>query len=91
MQSGMQVFANPRGLYFELVTVLCAHNVRLVDPETDHHTWFVGYAWTIALCVGCAAHVGWRYRRSEGATTAGGPAQFFGFSRAALVLLGDFD
>ena len=28
--------------------------------QSTEHSWFPGYAWTIALCTRCGAHLGWR-------------------------------
>lgn len=33
----------------------------LQGPPTAQDSWFPGYAWTIAYCSGCYAHLGWRF------------------------------
>ncbi|QDZ25476.1 hypothetical protein HOP50_17g80160 [Chloropicon primus] len=82
------VFVNNHGALHDIVTI---HEVQGVDlqggPETAH-SWFPGYAWTIAVCDHCGNHLGWRFTRcSQG----GGPQLecFWGLRRDALALPND--
>jgi hypothetical protein len=54
-------FVNPDGLVFELLGVREAPGSTTVGRPTLYWTWFAGYAWQVALCRGCGAHVGWAY------------------------------
>ena len=57
----VQMQINPHGYLHEFVTVRRAVGLRIVGPGTTEHTWFPGYAWSIAYCAGCGAHIGWRF------------------------------
>jgi cereblon len=81
-QDGAQVtrvFANPYGLLHEIVTVRRAQNLVPVGPATTEFSWFPGYAWEIALCAGCQAHLGWRFGGSDE------PREFWGLLRRELT------
>lgn len=70
----IRVFPNPSGWLRKIVTVRRADNVVPVGAGTTDFTWFAGYAWTIVVCAGCGAHLGWLYE-----DVAGQPlARFFG-------------
>ena len=79
---GPLVFSNPQGVVFEIVTLSAAQNLKLWGEPTTEATWFSGYAWTVAFCAGCRAHLGWRYDAAVSGVT---PASFFGLLRAELV------
>lgn len=53
----VQLFENPQGYQFEVITFKKA-DVRKHWPAEKHFTWFPGYAWTIATCPRCRAHLG---------------------------------
>eukprot|EP00045_Choanoeca_perplexa_P000530 m.14875 g.14875 ORF g.14875 m.14875 type:complete len:365 (-) comp10365_c0_seq1:77-1171(-) len=53
-------YVNPEGYQHEILTTYTA-TVVLVGEPSLLHTWFNGYAWTIAVCPRCGEHVGWRY------------------------------
>jgi cereblon len=78
-----RVFANPAGLLLEILTTRAAHNVVVVGPATTEFTWYQGYAWEVAYCGGCRAHVGWAFGAADGKRE---PSRFFGLLKAALVL-----
>lgn len=52
---------NPFGFVHDFGCFAPAEGCVVVGPSTEEHTWFPGYAWTMAHCGGCGAHVGWRY------------------------------
>lgn len=81
-RSPIAVFANPHGRVFEVVTVLHADNLLFASGSTTDFTWFPGYAWRVALCARCLAHLGWSF---VGARSDVSPATFFGLLRADLV------
>lgn len=68
------VYANPAGVVFELILVSRAHGASAVSGPVLEHTWFSGYAWQIAVCHACQAHVGWHYSAVDGRS----PAYFVG-------------
>jgi hypothetical protein len=75
------VFVNPQGRVFEIVTVRDAFNIALVSGPTVEATWFPGYAWRIANCGGCGAHLGWRFEGASG----GLPPVFFGLVASSVT------
>jgi len=58
--------ANAHGYVFEIVCFSPAPGVRGEGGWETFFSWFPGYAWQIALCAGCGAHVGWSFRASQG-------------------------
>jgi len=56
---------NPHGLSFEIGCFRTAPGCRQIGEETPEWSWFAGYRWRVALCRGCAAHLGWCYRGAE--------------------------
>ena len=74
-------FTNPHGIGYRVSCFATAPGVRTVGPETDEHTWFPGYRWTVAVCAGCGGHLGWRFRSSE--------AGFYGLITPRLGPCGD--
>lgn len=77
---GGRVYCNPHGLLFEIVRVKSAPGCVCAGPAVSEFSWFSGYAWRIALCGGCAAHLGWRFE---------GGSVFFGLIESALEEIGD--
>ncbi|XP_020619379.1 protein cereblon-like isoform X3 [Orbicella faveolata] len=56
----IQLFKNPHGQHFELVTATSA-NIKGHGEAFEEHSWFPGYAWRIAVCPQCGAHMGWSF------------------------------
>lgn len=54
-------FTNPHGLVFRIG---CFREASCTaDGEaTMEYTWFRGYAWRIAWCARCRAHLGWEFQ-----------------------------
>lgn len=63
-------FANPHGIVFRIGCFAVAPGCASASEPTTLHTWFPGYAWQIAVCRGCAGHLGWLFR--------GGDSRFHG-------------
>lgn len=59
-------FRNPHGLVFEIGCFAAASGCGHAGEATEEWTWFAGYSWQIAVCGGCGAHLGWRYRNRAG-------------------------
>lgn len=64
----VQLFENPQGYQFEIVTFKKA-DVRKHWPAEKHFTWFPGYSWTIATCPRCRTHLGWAFQPSDWPST----------------------
>jgi len=79
-----QAFLNPHGFIHEVVTVRRVENVTLTGAPTTDFTWYPGYAWQIAWCVKCAAHVGWSFA----AVGEAEPRGFWALRRDAIVEAG---
>ena len=45
------------GSLYDLLTLRAAYGVSLYGEATEEFTWFPGYAWTLAYCRGCSAHL----------------------------------
>ncbi|XP_045530007.1 protein cereblon-like [Pieris brassicae] len=75
-------YINLGGYMHDLVTVTQTQNIQLSGPASAEFSWFPGYAWSIALCVCCMAHVGWRFDALKRAVR---PSQFFGLCRNNVV------
>lgn len=75
-------FVNPFGYLHEVLTVIAAQQLVVIGTPTTLNTWFAGYAWRMAFCSGCGAHMGWRFSTTEAGRV---PPRFWGLSRAALA------
>lgn len=56
---------NPAG---QLFTILCfaeAPGCAVQGDSSSDFTWFPGYRWTVAMCRGCAVHIGWRFEGAD--------------------------
>jgi hypothetical protein len=58
-------FANPQGIHFHIGCFREAAGCLAVGAATPEFTWFAGYAWRIALCAHCRAHLGWRFEAPQ--------------------------
>ena len=65
----VRVQVNPHGVAFEVVTLSQAGGLVYVGTPQAEHSWFAGYAWTIACCASCSAHLGWRFDPVAGGTS----------------------
>lgn len=75
-------YVNPGGVVHETVTVYKADNLTLIGRPSTEHSWFPGYAWTIAQCQECGHHMGWKFTATNKKTT---PSKFWGLCRSSLV------
>ena len=74
-------FVNPAGFLHEIVTLRAVVGLRLEGHSTAAHSWFDGYAWTIANCAACQTHLGWQFDALEPRS----PSVFWGLRRIALT------
>lgn len=56
-----QLFKNPQGSKFEVVTFTEANLKSAEDAHTEA-SWFPGYAWRISVCPRCRYHIGWKFQ-----------------------------
>ncbi|XP_045453726.1 protein cereblon-like [Melitaea cinxia] len=71
-------YTNLGGYMHDIVTVARASNTELSGAPSTEFSWFPGYAWTIALCAACMAHVGWRFDAQRRSLR---PQRFYGLCR----------
>ena len=76
-----QTFLNQHGFLHEVVTVRWVQNLAPAGPPTTEFTWYPGYAWEVACCGRCRAHVGWAF----GAVSNHRPARFWALRRDGII------
>ncbi|KAL3888400.1 hypothetical protein ACJMK2_000768 [Sinanodonta woodiana] len=85
----IQLFKNPQGMYFEVVTTSTA-SVHSQELSFGEATWFPGYAWKISQCPRCGHHLGWEYVPMD-SSTAENPKSFFGLILENLLFENEAD
>ncbi len=55
-------FTNPHGITYHIGCFREAPGCAPIGAAEAEYTWFRGYAWRIALCANCRAHLGWRFQ-----------------------------
>ncbi|XP_015496659.1 protein cereblon isoform X3 [Parus major] len=78
----MAAYVNPHGYIHETLTVYKACNLSLSGRPSTEHSWFPGYAWTIAQCRICGSHMGWKFTATRKELS---PPKFWGLTRSALL------
>ncbi|XP_034389374.1 protein cereblon isoform X3 [Cyclopterus lumpus] len=78
----MAAYVNPHGYVHETLTVYKANNLNLVGRPSTLHSWFPGYAWTIAQCRVCGSHMGWKFTATKKDLS---PPRFWGLTRSAML------
>ncbi|HVO28258.1 MAG TPA: cereblon family protein [Candidatus Margulisiibacteriota bacterium] len=58
---------NPDGVIFHIGCFRYAPGCVIRGVPTTEFTWFPGYAWSYALCDGCATLLGWYYQSNDAA------------------------
>jgi len=56
---------NPYGERFNIGCFRTAQGCSHSGEQTEQYTWFPGYSWSVAHCVNCHEHLGWRYDGRE--------------------------
>ena len=56
---------NPQGHRFHIGCFRDASGCATLGEPTTRFTWFPGFAWSHALCNGCAQHLGWRFESPD--------------------------
>ena len=81
---------NPHDARFDVARVggSATGRIRVRGLPSSDHSFFTGYAWSMAECATCAAHVGWAFSEAtdNGAETGGGTGSAPPISFAGLVL-----
>jgi len=78
------VFANPHGRFFELLLVTHVIGGVFERQSTTEFTWFAEYAWRVAGCARCLAHIGWHFEATRSDASL---REFVALSRAAVKFL----
>ncbi|XP_069062458.1 protein cereblon isoform X1 [Pleurodeles waltl] len=78
----MAAYVNPHGFVHETLTVYKGSNLNLIGRPSTEHSWFPGYAWTIAQCRVCGSHMGWKFTATKKDMS---PQKFWGLTRSALL------
>lgn len=59
-------FMNPGGFLFHIGCFGRAPGCAVIGAPSDDYPWFPGHTWQLALCGGCADHLGWWFQGEEG-------------------------
>jgi len=76
----IHLFENPSGYQFQVLTATSA-NFKWRGEASAEHSWFPPYAWRIAECPQCSAHLGWSF----GDPQAEGTYNFVGLIHENLI------
>jgi hypothetical protein len=60
-----RAFVNPAGIEFVIAGFRDAPGCATQGEITSYWSWFPGFAWQIASCAGCGAHLGWRFSSED--------------------------
>lgn len=71
-------YCNPGGYVHDIVTLSKVSNVVLSGNPSLEFSWFPGYTWTIAVCLQCGSHLGWRFDSTKKSLR---PRMFWGLCR----------
>ena len=74
----------PHGLAFIIALFAEAPGCQAEGEATEYFSWFPGYAWQVAHCRGCRAHLGWTFL-CIGPPGPGEPAELHGLIVDRLV------
>eukprot|EP00249_Psilotum_nudum_P021742 c28226_g1_i3 orf=384-2126(-) len=75
-------YVNKYGYVHETLTLCRARGLILQGRPDTQHSWFPGYAWTIADCSVCESHMGWLF---TAVTKNMRPKAFWGMRRSQLA------
>ncbi|MCP5104608.1 MAG: hypothetical protein GY950_14575 [bacterium] len=71
-------FNNPAGVVYRIGCFSSAKGCFNFGEPTEEYTWFPGFAWCYANCLGCFAHLGWLFQSGE--------EQFYGLILTNLTI-----
>ncbi|KAG2443183.1 hypothetical protein HYH02_009260 [Chlamydomonas schloesseri] len=77
-------FVNAHGYVHDMATFrsVQGQGLRYIGRPETAHSWFPGYAWTIANCAACGEHLGWRFTAVSPGLS---PHVFWGLRRTAIM------
>ncbi|KAL3679706.1 hypothetical protein R1sor_022662 [Riccia sorocarpa] len=81
-EGAISTLVNPGGYVHETLTLSRAWGLMLRGRPDTAHSWFPGYAWTIAHCSQCELHMGWRFTAVKKGLR---PKAFWGVRRSQLA------
>uniref|UniRef100_A0A3P9IS32 Si:ch211-51h9.7 n=1 Tax=Oryzias latipes TaxID=8090 RepID=A0A3P9IS32_ORYLA len=84
----VQLFENPHGVQFEVVTFRKA-DVTKHWPADERFSWFPGFSWTVATCPRCRSHV-WTFQPAERTDTKSEESSTFVALIAQQILTEEF-
>ena len=82
LEGPLGAYVNPHGHVHETLTIYKSQNLNLMGRPTKEHSWFPGYAWTIAYCRVCTTHMGWKFTAIKKDLK---PQKFFGLTRTSVT------
>ncbi len=59
-------YLNPAGIVYRFACYADAPGAHALGASSREWSWFPGHAWRVAICGGCAVHVGWRFQADAG-------------------------
>jgi cereblon len=74
-------FVNSAGFVHDMITLSQVAGALLTSEPDTAHSWFPGWAWTIAHCR-CGQHLGWKFSATQRALK---PRVFWGLRRDVLL------
>lgn len=78
----ISAYVNAHGYVHETLTLQRASGLVLAGQPQTANSWFPGYAWVLAECAACTAHMGWRFTAVCKETR---PKAFWGIRRSQLA------
>ncbi|GAB1597745.1 protein cereblon-like isoform X1 [Argonauta hians] len=80
----IQLFQNPQGKYFEVITFSEAEVLKADKPHTED-SWFPGFSWSIVVCPTCRIHLGWFFESLDSDYHTGKKNSFYGLILNHLI------
>lgn len=78
----ISAYVNSYGFVHETLTLYKTKGLALRGRAVTEHSWFPGYAWTIANCSVCDSHMGWLFTAVKQRLL---PKSFWGVRRSQLA------
>ena len=96
INAGGTAYVNEHGYVHQTLTVrrVAERAFHYQGQPCSQHSWFPGWAWTIAQCSLCGSHLGWKFDSEDDGPESShanvihnmdSPPTFWGLSRSAVV------